>query len=57
MTGALQALARLRAGGSSPAEIEEELGLDAETVRLLSSSDAFKALEREEVIRLRGGDE
>lgn len=43
--------------GESFEEIEEATGLNEETVRALVSSDAFKALEREEVIRLGRGED
>lgn len=50
----LKDLARRRAMGDSYCEIEDVTGLSEATLRALTSSDAFKALEREEVIRLRG---
>lgn len=52
----LKDLACRRAKGHSYEEIEDVTGLSESTLRALTSSDAFKALEREEVIRLRGGD-
>lgn len=56
MNGTLKDLALWRAEGQSYEEIESLTDLSVETLRALTSSDAFKALEREEVIRLRGGD-
>ncbi len=58
MTGSLRDLARRHAMRESSQEIEEATGLSADTIRALASSDAFKALVREEVIRLsrEGGD-
>lgn len=56
MDRTLQDLARRRAQGQDYAEIESITGMPEEYLRSLTSSDAFKALEREEVIRLRGGD-
>lgn len=51
-------LVRLHARSKNEEEIEEATGLSADTIRALASSDAFKALVREEVIRLsrEGGD-
>ncbi len=56
MDRTLQDLARRRAMGQEYSEIESITGMPEEYLRSLTSSDAFKALEREEVIRLRGGD-
>ena len=56
MDGTLRDLARRRAAGQDYQEIESITGLSEATLRALTSSDAFKALEREEVIRLRGSD-
>lgn len=56
MDAVLRDLARRRAQGQDYSEIESLTGLPEDYIRALTSSDAFKALEREEVIRIRRGD-